>query len=114
MQCSVFCAVSLDGYLARKSGAFDFLPQSGSETGSGSQPGEDYGFDAFISTVDYVVMGRNTFDVVLKMSEPWFYPKPVYVLTNRPLELPAHLKGKVESGSHSPEELVALMEKRGA
>ena len=108
VRCSVFCAVSLDGFIARKDGALDWLKPA--EAGL---PPTDTGFDAFMSAVDTVVMGRNTFDVVLGMSD-WFYSKPVYVLTSRPLELPERLKGKVEFGRPSPQELVALMERRGA
>jgi dihydrofolate reductase len=109
VRCSVFCAVSLDGFIARKDGALDWLKPA--EAGL---PPADTGFDAFMSAVDTVVLGRNTFDVVLGMSDSWFYSKPVYVLTSRPLELPERLKGKVESGRHSPQDLVALMERRGA
>jgi dihydrofolate reductase len=100
----VFCAVSLDGYLARKDGAIDWLKPAESNL-----PPADTGFDAFMASVDYVVMGRNTFDVVAAMPGPWFYTKPVYVLTTRPL-----VHGKAESGRHTPAELVALMERRGA
>lgn len=108
-RCSVFCAVSLDGFIARKDGTLDWLKPAEAEL-----PPADTGYDAFIATVDHVVMGRNTFDVVLKMSDTSFYSKPVYVLTTRPLALPDRLKDKVEFGRHSPTELVALMEKRGA
>ena len=113
IQCSVFCAVSLDGFIARKDGTLDWL--MGSDPNA-SGPPPDSGYDAFINSVDYVVLGRNTFDVVLKiMTDKWFYPKPVYVLTHHPpTELPELVKGKVEFGSHSPAELVAFMEKRGA
>jgi dihydrofolate reductase len=73
-------------------------------------------YDLFVSSVDYIVLGRNTFDVVLKMiTDKWFYSKPVYVLTHHPpTQLPELANGKVEFGSHSPVELVVLMEKRGA
>ena len=108
MRCSVFCAVSVDGYLARPDGAIDWLKPAES-----TLPPADTGFDAFMASVDYVVMGRNTFEVVLGM-DPWFYSKPVYVLTTRPLDIPERLKGKVESGRHTPADLVALMESRGA
>jgi len=108
VRCSVFCAVSLDGFIARKDGALDWLKPA-EDTLSPA----DTGFTAFMEAVDVVVMGRNTFEVVLGMA-PWFYPKPVYVLTTRPLVVPARLKGKVESGRHTPEELIALMERRGA
>jgi dihydrofolate reductase len=113
IQCSVFCAMSLDGYIARKDNALDWL--MGSDPNAEGPP-PDSGFDAFMESVDYVVLGRNTFDVVVKMTtDRWFYSKPVYVLTRRPLgQIPDLAKGKVESGAHAPSELVALMEKRGA
>lgn len=111
-RCSVFCAVSLDGYLARKDHSLDWLTGGDPD----SAPPADSGYDAFMDSVDYVILGRNTFDVVLGMMKdgPWYYRKPVYVLTSRPLDLPDALKGKVESGRHTPAELVALMEGRGA
>ena len=109
LRCSVFCAVSLDGFIARKDGSLDWLKPAEAEL-----PPADTGFDAFMASVDYVVMGRNTFEIVLPMSETWFYSKPVYVLTTRPLARPDRLKGKVDSGRHSPREFVDLMEKRGA
>lgn len=109
IRCSVFCAVSLDGFIARRDHSLDWLKPAEAEL-----PPADTGYDAFMATVDYVVMGRNTFDVVLGMSETWFYPKPVVVLTTRPLALPDRLKGKVEAGRNSPQEIVALMEQRGA
>lgn len=109
LRCSVFCAVSLDGFIARKDGALDWL-----KSAEDNLPPADTGFTAFMADVDVVVMGRNTFEIVLGMSGPWFYSKPVYVLTSRPLDLPERLKGKVEGGRHSPPELVALMKQRGA
>ncbi len=109
VRCSVFCAVSLDGFIARKDGALDWLKPAES-----TLPPADTGYTAFMDSVDYVVVGRNTFDVVLSMGEAWFYPKPVYVLTSRPLELPSRVKSQVEFGRRTPVELVALMEKRGA
>jgi dihydrofolate reductase len=109
VRCSVFCAVSLDGYIARKDGTLDWLKPA-----EDNLPPADTGFTAFMEAVDVVVMGRNTFETVLKMSGPWFYSKPVFVLTTRPLDVPERLRGKVEGGRHTPAELVALMERRGA
>lgn len=112
MQCSVFCGVSLDGFLARKDGSLDWLMGSDPES---SGPPPDSGFNAFMASVDYVILGRNTYDIVLKMTkDSWFYSKPVYVLTHRPIVIPDIAKGKVEFGAHTPAELVALMERRGA
>jgi len=109
VRCSVFCAVSLDGYIARKDGAIDWLKPA-----EDNLPPADTGFTAFMAAIDVVVMGRNAFETVLKMSGPWSYSKPVYVLTTRPLDVPERLRGKVEGGRHTPSELVALMERRGA
>jgi dihydrofolate reductase len=113
MQCSVFCAMSLDGYIARKDNNLDWLMGSDPDAAGGPPP--DSGYNEFIASVDYVVLGRNTFDVVLKMMpDRWFYSKPVVVLTHRPLDLPPIAKGKAEAAKGTPREIVAMMEKRGA
>ncbi len=78
-RCSVFIAVSLDGYIARPDGGIDWL--SIVET-----PGEDYGYQTFFDSVDAMILGRNSYDVVLGFPE-WYYPgKRVIVLTHRPAE----------------------------
>src|ERR1041385_6561701 len=50
---SVFCGISVDGFLARLDHTLDFL-----ETG-GQEP---HGYDEFMSSVDIVVIGRNTYN----------------------------------------------------
>lgn len=46
----------------------------------------DYGYDAFIATVDALVMGRHTLDTVLGFGIPWpFGERRVVVCTHRPL-----------------------------
>lgn len=79
---SVFIATSLDGYIARADGGIDWLSLV-------EKPGEDYGFAAFFSTVDTLVMGRGTYDVVRAFPEWPYGDKRVVVLTNRPVE-PLH------------------------
>ncbi len=77
---SVFIAASLDGFIARPDGGLDWLAP-----GPDGTPGEDHGYHAFIDTVDAILIGRNTFDIVLGF-DAWPYgDKPVWVLTNRPL-----------------------------
>ena len=58
MRTSVFVGTSLDGFIARPDGTLDFLS-------AGEAEPEPYGFEEFLSTVDALVMGRNTYDVVL-------------------------------------------------
>ena len=80
---SVYIAVSLDGFIAREDGSLDWLNRV-HDTGV-----EDYGYRAFIDTIDAVVMGRNTYDVVLGFDEWPFDGKHVVILTHRPLT-PTH------------------------
>jgi len=76
---SVFIATSLDGYIARANGAIDWLSIV-------ERPGEDYGFAAFFATVDTLVMGRGTYDVVRAFPQWPYGTKRVVVLTHRPAE----------------------------
>ena len=108
MRCSVYIATSLDGFIARPDGGLDWLPQPDEV-----EPGEDYGYDAFMASVDVLVMGRGTFDFV-RTVEPWPYGKPVVVLSSRPLDLPSRLDGKVEAMAGSPQEIVQTLVARGA
>jgi dihydrofolate reductase len=59
---SIYIASSIDGYIARKDGNLDWLHYG--HTGD-----EDYGFKKFTSTIDAVVMGRNTYEVVSGFDE---------------------------------------------
>ena len=102
----MYIATSADGFIARKNGDIDWLPP-------GSEGGEDYGYAEFISTVDYIVMGRNSFEKVLTFGE-WQYDKKVIVLTSRDLTLPPELADKVEPLHLSPRELIQEMDIRGA
>ncbi|MDR2054469.1 MAG: hypothetical protein LBQ10_01155 [Desulfovibrio sp.] len=63
---SVFLAVSLDGYIAGEKDELSWL-----ETYSGDTP-ESTGYAALMDSVDTMVFGRNTYDVVLPF-EPWPY-----------------------------------------
>lgn len=103
MQASVFVGTSLDGFIARADGGLDFLPADG---------GEPHGFEEFLASVDALVMGRKTYEVVLAFGA-WFYgQKPVFVLSSRPL--PPHLPGAiVERLSGSPTDIVATLSGRG-
>ena len=91
MKASVFVGTSLDGFIARSNGTFDFLPPGG---------GEPHGYHEFMATVDALVIGRYTFETVLAFPQ-WPYEKPVYVLSSRPLP-PAPPEARVERLSGQP------------
>ena len=79
MRCSVFIATSVDGYIARPDGGLDFLDRVAS-------PDTDYGYAAFAATVDVLVMGRGTYDVVRGFNEWPYGDKRVIVMTSRPAD----------------------------
>ncbi len=106
LKVSVYIATSLDGFIARKNGDIDWLPP-------GNEGGEDFGYAEFMSAIDHIVMGRNTFEKALTFGE-WPYDKKVIVLTSRDLTLPPELADKVETLHLSPVELVHEMDIRGA
>jgi dihydrofolate reductase len=100
---SVFIGTSLDGFIARPNGEFDFLPAGG---------GEPHGYAEFMATVDALVLGRNTFETVLAFDEWPYGDKPVFVLSTRPLA-PAPAGALVERLSGEPAQVVARLDERG-
>lgn len=106
MKASVYIATSLDGFIARPDGSIDWL-------GEPSDDGEDYGYQKFIDAVDFLVMGRNTYEKVLSFGQ-WPYVKPVVVLTSRSLDIPSDIASKVETISGLPSEVVDELSRRGA
>jgi dihydrofolate reductase len=73
----VFIATSLDGFIARPDGSIDWLQ-------SVDSPGEDYGYQEFFDSVDTLVIGRNTYDVVRGFPAWPYTGKRCVVLTHRP------------------------------
>lgn len=78
----VYIAASIDGFIAGPGGDLSFLT-------SVEKEGEDYGYAAFVATVDTVIVGKNTYDKVLSMGYPFPHAdKESYIITRteRPTE----------------------------
>jgi dihydrofolate reductase len=104
MRFSAFCGVSVDGFLARPDDTFDFLKAGG---------GVPHGFTEFLDSVDMVVMGRRTFDVVRTLGHLELYgKKPLVVLSSQRLDF-SSVEGQVEQMSGTPQEIAAQLENRG-
>lgn len=74
---SLFIATSLDGYIAKPNDDLSFLKLVEKE-------GEDYGYADFTGTIDTLIIGRKTYDYVLKEIGPSHYDngqRDVYVIT---------------------------------
>jgi dihydrofolate reductase len=103
MNLSVFCGVSVDGFLARPDNALDFLEAGGPEP---------HGYEEFYGSVDVVVIGRKTFEVVLTFGTWPYGSKPVVVLSSRPLDFSAVKGGVVEQMSGEPAEIAKQLRSR--
>lgn len=102
----VFIATSVDGFIARNDGAIDWLPSG--------ESGEDYGYAAFMASVDGIVMGRCTYESVLGF-EPWPFDKPVVVMSRSltAQDVPQHLRDRLRISAAQPAELVAELQEQG-
>ena len=74
---SLFIATSLDGYIAKPNDDLSFLQIV-------EQEGEDYGYSEFTANIDTIILGRKTYDYVLKEIGASHYDngqRDVYVIT---------------------------------
>ncbi len=104
MKISVFCGVSVDGFLARPDHSLDFLDTGGQEP---------HGFEEFYDSVDVIVIGRKTFEVVLTFGGWPYGRKPVVVLSSGVLNFSSVKGGVVEQMSGEPAEILAKLKDRG-
>jgi dihydrofolate reductase len=74
----LYIATSADGYIAKPNDDLSFLSRV-------QQEGEDYGYTHFVASIDTVILGRKTYDWVMKqVSEfPHAYKK-TYIITRTP------------------------------
>lgn len=73
----LYIAVSVDGFIAQEGDSLDFLSVV-------DKVGEDYGYKNFISSVDTVIIGRKTFDWIMKHVEEFPHAdKETYVITHQ-------------------------------
>ena len=72
MKVTLQLATSLDGYIARPDGGFDWCFTD-----------QDYGMAAFFASVDAVIMGRHSYELTRKMGEALDPAKRYYVLSRR-------------------------------
>jgi len=108
MIASVFIGTSVDGFIARPNGDLDFLPVGG---------GEPHGYNEFFAAIDALVIGRNTYEIVLGFPEWPYGEKRVIVLSTHPLDFSklhaANPHANVEQMSGEPKAIVCQLESRG-
>lgn len=104
MMISVFVGTSLDGFIARHDGTFDFLFAG---------EGVPHGYEEFIASVDVLVIGRKTFETVLGF-DGWPYGnRQVVVLSSRPLDFSKVRGERVQQMSGSPADICSELSRLG-
>ncbi|NWF82182.1 MAG: dihydrofolate reductase [Chloroflexi bacterium] len=106
---SVYIATSLDGFIARENGAIDWLMDANASI----PPGEDCGYADFMSTIDVLIMGRNTYEQVAQF-DPWPYDgRRVVVLSSRALVFRRGAGIQLEASTESPRSLLTRLSAQG-
>ena len=91
--------ISLDGYIARRNGAVDFLFMP-----------KDYSMAEFFAGVDTALMGRKTYDIAKKLGGGSFGPKMAAYVFSR--KRPPGDRDGVTFTNRSPAVLVGQLRKR--
>jgi dihydrofolate reductase len=91
--------ISLDGYIARRNGAVDFLFMP-----------KDYSMAPFFKTIDTALMGRKTYEIALKMGGGGFGGSMASYVMSR--SLPSGERDGVIFTSQTPEALIGQLRKR--
>mmetsp|Transcript_37776 Transcript_37776/g.43151 ORF Transcript_37776/g.43151 Transcript_37776/m.43151 type:complete len:221 (-) Transcript_37776:261-923(-) len=118
---TVFTALSVDGYVAKRDGDISWMTLPAPVTDGVANPDDGFGFQAFMSSVDCIIMGRVTFDSVLSFGEEmWAYGnKRIIIYTRNPNGVMAGLPpflmntGRVSASALPPKELLAQLQKDG-
>jgi dihydrofolate reductase len=100
----LYIAASLDGYIAKSNDDLSFLSRVKKE-------GQDYGYSEFIKTVDTVILGRKTYDWIMKQVKEFPHAElDSYIVTR----VPGENIGKTKFFSGDLKELVLkLKQKKG-
>ncbi|VAW73753.1 Dihydrofolate reductase [hydrothermal vent metagenome] len=103
IQITYYVATSIDGYIAKKNGSVDWLSSVEMED-------EDYGYSDFYTSIDGLLMGRNTFEKIQESGE-WPYGKKACWVWSSEI-----LKSKpcsVTETNLSPQKIIEKAKKKG-
>ncbi|MBN1309011.1 MAG: dihydrofolate reductase [Chitinispirillaceae bacterium] len=93
---SLYISSTLDGFIARADGAIDWLTRI-------DENDTDYGYAAYYDSIDGLIMGSTTFELIRSLG-PWPYPsKPTFVFTRRSLRVEG---GNIHFVTGDPQQVV--------
>ena len=70
----LWIATSLDGYIADKNGSIDWLDEI-------NNFGDDYGYHEFLEPVDFIIMGKTTYEKILTLASWPYEDKQTFVFS---------------------------------
>ena len=105
MKTNVYIGTSLDGFIARTDGDFDWLTQFADDDAI-------HAYEEFINGIDAIVIGRGTFEKILTFPS-WPYTKKAFVLSASLKQLPGTLSDKASLLSMEPKELLSYLSLMG-
>ena len=105
MKTIVYIGTSLDGFIARTDGDFDWLTQFANEDAI-------HAYKEFMNRVDAIVIGRGTFEKILTFPS-WPYEKKAFVLSTTLKQLPDTLRDKATLLSMKPKDLLSYLSGMG-
>jgi len=94
MKIIYYVASSLDGYIAKNDGDVSWLDDLGISM-------EETGYEQFYSSVDALVMGRKTYEMIVSFGQWPYGDKPVWVCSSKTIS--PHNDCNLQAGS-SPED----------
>lgn len=94
MKTIVFIGISLDGFIARTNGDFDWLSRFANDEAIRA-------YEEFMDRIDAIVIGKGTYEKVCSFPS-WPYEKKVFVLSTSMTETPESLKNNVTILSMKP------------
>jgi dihydrofolate reductase len=103
----VFIGKSIDGFIAGKNGELDWLDMIPNPDKNGM------GYPEFMSKIDAIVMGKNTFETVTNFDIDWPYEKHVFVLSRSLKDIPETLKEKVTLLKGNLKDILKTIHKKG-
>ena len=101
MKVTYYVASSLDGYIAKDDGDVSWLDESGITL-------EESGYEAFFSTVDALVMGRKTYEIIADFGTWPYGDKPTWVCSSSQV---TPLEGCNLQAGTTPEEVIKMANK---
>ena len=103
MKISYYVASALDGYIAQEDGDVSWLDETGISM-------EDTGYDEFYPSVDAIIMGRKTHDMIKHFGIWPYHDKPTWVCSSQAIE---PIEGCNLQTQVSPEEAIKEAKAKG-